>query len=175
VDDLRLSKTLSLLLRHRPQAFGLRLDEAGWVDVSSLLAALSVTREQLERVVRESDKQRFALDSTRTRIRAHQGHSTKVELGYPTCAPPAQLYHGTVDRYLDAIRREGLQKQARHHVHLSADEQTANAVGARRGRAVVLIVDAGSMHADGHLFYRADNDVWLTASVPSAYLGFPTR
>ena len=61
----------------------------------------------------------------------------------------------------------------RHHVHLSGDERTARRVGRRRGRPVVLVVEAGRMHADGRAFFRSANGVWLTDSVPPEYLQFP--
>jgi putative RNA 2'-phosphotransferase len=80
------------------------------------------------------------------------------------------LYHGTVARFLPAIRAEGLKPGNRVHVHLSADEATAAMVGARRGHPVILAIDAARMHAAGHEFFRAANGVWLTASVPPAFI-----
>ncbi|MFT3924748.1 MAG: RNA 2'-phosphotransferase [Myxococcales bacterium] len=174
-DDSRLSKTLSYVLRHQPEAFGLALDAAGWVGTDDLLAALRsrghrVSRADLERVVRASDKQRFALSEDGRSIRANQGHSTPVELGYEPREPPARLYHGTVARFVASIRMHGLQKGQRHHVHLSESPETAIAVGARRGRPVVLLIDAAAMHAAGHSFFCSANGVWLTEQVPAAYV-----
>jgi putative RNA 2'-phosphotransferase len=167
------SKLLSLVLRHRPDLVGIRLDEAGWVEVDELLAGLAalgkpMTRTQLERIVATSDKQRFALDGDR--IRASQGHSVPVDLGLVPVAPPAVLFHGTPERNVEAILREGLRRGTRHHVHLSPDEATAVRVGARRGRPRVLEVDAAAMAADGHVFLRSANGVWLVDAVPPAYL-----
>jgi putative RNA 2'-phosphotransferase len=170
VDVVRASKRLSYVLRHRPDAVGLTLDAAGWVDVEDLLAALGLTRGQLEEVVARNDKQRFTLDPTGTRIRASQGHSVQVDLGYAPEQPPAELFHGTVERNLAAIRREGLRPGNRHAVHLSPDVQTARRVGARRGRPVVLRVDAGSMAAEGAVFTRSANGVWLVDAVPPRHL-----
>ncbi len=172
---VRLSKSMSKALRHRPDRLGLELDSGGWVDVSALVAALStegrpVSRAMVDEVVRRNDKKRFSYDATGTRIRANQGHSVAVDLGLAPTEPPAVLYHGTVARSLPAIRGEGLRPMQRHHVHLSADEETGNRVGARRGAPVVLVVDAASMAADGHLFWRSDNGVWLAESVPPRYL-----
>ena len=177
-DNKRLSKLLSYILRHRPDEYGIELDEAGWVDVSVLLDALAArgkaaSREQLVSVVESSDKQRFALSEDGSRIRANQGHSVDVELGYSTAVPPAVLFHGTVERFLDSIRASGLQRGERHHVHLSPDEVTASKVGQRRGRPVILEVDAAAMHADEHAFFVSDNGVWLTAHVPPQYIRFP--
>jgi putative RNA 2'-phosphotransferase len=158
------------VLRHAPGSVGLTLDAAGWVDVVDLLAALHMTRSQLDDVVARNDKQRFAFDPTGTRIRASQGHSVPVELGYSAAQPPDELFHGTVDRFLAAILTEGLKPGNRHAVHLSADVETARRVGARRGRPVVLRVDAAALVAEGSVLSRSANGVWLVAAVPPQHL-----
>ncbi|MFD7815030.1 RNA 2'-phosphotransferase [Streptomyces sp. NPDC059785] len=173
---VKVSKYLAKHLRHRPERIGLTLDEGGWVEIDTLIAAATAhgfrfSRAELDRVVATNDKQRFAIDGTR--IRASQGHSVDVDLGLPPSTPPAHLYHGTVQRSLDEIRAEGLRAMNRHDVHLSADRETATRVGARRGRPVVLGVDAAAMHRDGHVFHVSANGVWLTAAVPPRYLRFP--
>lgn len=170
---VKVSKYLSKHLRHRPERIGLTLDEAGWVEIETLVAAAAAhgfrfSRDELDHVVAQNDKQRFAVDGTR--IRASQGHTVAVDLGLAPAAPPAYLYHGTVARSLDAIRAEGLRPMSRHDVHLSPDRETATRVGARRGRPVVLSVDAGAMHRAGHEFRVSANGVWLTAAVPPQYL-----
>lgn len=168
------SKFLALVLRHRPEAIGLVLDDAGWADIDALIACAAphhpLTRDLIERVVAGNDKQRYAISDDGRRIRARQGHSIDVDLGPPALTPPAVLYHGTATRFLDAILREGLTKRQRHHVHLSADVATATNVGARHGRPVVLRVDAAAMAAAGHVFHRSENGVWLTDAVPAAFL-----
>jgi putative RNA 2'-phosphotransferase len=174
---VRTSKFISKVLRHAPESVGLRLDEAGWVDVDDLLTAaagagVALDRPMLERVVAENDKQRFALSADGRRIRASQGHSVPVELGLEPRTPPDVLYHGTADRNLDSIRAQGLLPGRRTHVHLSVDEETAVKVGSRHGRPVVLRVRSGEMHRAGHLFYRSDNGVWLTAAVPPEHIDF---
>ncbi|MFI2618891.1 RNA 2'-phosphotransferase [Streptomyces sp. NPDC018584] len=173
---VKVSKYLSRHLRHQPDRIGLALDENGWVEIDALLAAAAAhrfpfTRAELDHVVAVNDKQRFAVDGGR--IRAQQGHSVGVDLGLPPATPPAYLYHGTVAAHLAAIRAEGLRPMNRHAVHLSADRETATRVGARRGRPVVLSVDAGAMHRDGHVFQVSGNGVWLTAAVPPGRLRFP--
>ncbi|MFE0928252.1 RNA 2'-phosphotransferase [Streptomyces mutabilis] len=181
MDDRRtvkVSKYLSKHLRHQPERLGLTPDEAGWVEIDTLITAAAAhgfrfTREELDHVVATNDKQRFAVEGTR--IRASQGHSIEVDLGLPPATPPPYLYHGTVTRYLDAIRTEGLRPMNRHDVHLSSDRETATRVGARRGRPVVLSVDAAAMHHDGHVFHVSANGVWLTKAVPPRYLRFPAR
>ena len=159
---VRVSKFLSLVLRHDPARVGLRLDDAGWADVDALLAALSaagtaVDRATLDRVVAENEKQRFAFSPDGTRIRASQGHSIDVDLGLQPQTPPETLYHGTADRFIDSIRRGGLHSASRTHVHLSANRDPAINVGQRHGRPVVLTIAAGRMHRDGHAFYRSEN------------------
>lgn len=163
---VRLSKRLSLYLRHQPERIGLKLDTAGWADVDDVLAALRITRELLVEVVASNDKQRFAFSEDGRRIRANQGHSIPVELDLPRRTPPAKLYHGTVAKFLDEIMRDGLRPMNRHHVHLSATVETAENVGARRGHPVVLLVDAVAMNAEGAPFWLSANGVWLTAHVP---------
>jgi putative RNA 2'-phosphotransferase len=178
-DLVRLSKFLSLVLRHEPERIGISLDPQGWVAVDDLLAAAAragkpISREQLDLVVATNDKKRFALSPDGSRIRASQGHSVEVDLALPPVVPPERLFHGTATRFLDAIRAEGLRSQSRQHVHLSPDEETAVKVGQRHGRPAILVVLAGAMHSAGHLFYRSDNGVWLTAAVPPEYLEFPS-
>jgi len=169
------SKLLSYVLRHRPDSIGLALDAQGWAAVDDLLARLAaaghaVDRSLLERVVAENDKQRFAFSADRTRIRASQGHSVAVDLALDPAPPPDLLYHGTASRFLKSILATGLRAAGRHHVHLSADADTARRVGARHGFPAVLRVDAARMRADGIVFYRSDNGVWLTEAVQPRYL-----
>ncbi|MGW3959845.1 RNA 2'-phosphotransferase [Amycolatopsis sp. NPDC005003] len=167
---IRISKRLARHLRHDPAALGLTLSSDGWVPVDQLVRALSITREELDEVVEKNNKRRFAFDETGTRIRASQGHSVAVDLGLPDAPPPDVLYHGTVAKYLDAIFREGLRPMNRHAVHLSATVETATIVGARRGKPVVLRVDAAAMAVAGHAFQVSANGVWLTSAVPPEYL-----
>ena len=181
MDDRRLvkvSKYLSRHLRHEPERLGLSLQPGGWVGVDELLAAsadhsFTLTRDELQEVVERSDKRRFAFDATGTRIRANQGHSVEIDLELEPVTPPAVLFHGTARARLDAILAEGLRKMGRHHVHLSPDADTATRVGARHGKPVVLEVAAARMAADGHVFLRSANGVWLTDAVPPAYLTPP--
>lgn len=172
---IKVSKYLSKHLRHQPERIGITLDANGWVTIDELLRATArnnfpITPAELDHVVAANDKQRFAVEDGR--IRASQGHTVPVDLALPPAEPPMYLYHGTVGRVLDAIRSEGLRPMARTHVHLSPDRETATRVGARRGRPVVLSVDAAAMHRAGHTFYVSANGVWLTAAVPPAFLRF---
>ncbi len=172
------SKLLSLVLRHQPETIGIELDESGWVDVQVLLDALNrngkgISSETLHEVVRTNDKQRFAFSDDKQRIRANQGHSVNVELGYQAATPPDRLYHGTPAQFIDAISLEGLKKMNRHHVHLHLDTSIASSVGQRRGKPVLLSVKSGDMHAAGFEFFVTPNDVWLVDHVPTEYIEFP--
>jgi putative RNA 2'-phosphotransferase len=175
IDTVRLSKFLSLVLRHQPGAIGLALDANGWAGIDELIekgnaAGTRFSREDLLHVVETSDKKRFSVSADGLRIRAAQGHSLPVELGLPPQAPPPVLYHGTAIRFLEAILAQGLKPQDRQHVHLSLDEATARRVGQRHGKPAILRVDTLQMHAKGFKFYRADNGVWLTDRVPPEFL-----
>ncbi|MDQ3439476.1 MAG: RNA 2'-phosphotransferase [Planctomycetota bacterium] len=173
-----MSKFLSLVLRHEPQRIGIALDDAGWTDVDALLAAAAAhgnafSRDELLHVVATNDKKRFALSDDGTRIRASQGHSVSVELGYEAITPPETLYHGTATRFVESIRRDGLGPGERQHVHLSSTHDTAVTVGQRHGKPIVLVVRAGDMHRASHVFHQSANGVWLTASVPAEFLTIP--
>ncbi len=154
---------------------GLVLDEAGWVPVADLLQAcnqhgMALTLADLQAIVASNDKGRFSFSDDGTLIRANQGHSVPVRLGYAPLAPPDYLFHGTAVRFLPGIQAEGILKGRRHHVHLSADVDTARRVGERHGRPAILKVYSGAMHRDGYIFYLSKNGVWLTETVPPSYL-----
>lgn len=174
---IRLSKFLSLILRHKPEQIGLSLDEGGWAEVEELLqqanqAGIPLTRELLQQVVEQNNKQRFTFSVDRQKIRANQGHSIPVDLGLQPLAPPEFLYHGTATRFLSSIAQHGLLSKNRNYVHLSGDPATALSVGKRHGEPVILTVKAGAMARDGYNFYRSANGIWLTEVVPLAYLIF---
>lgn len=174
----RISKRLSYVLRHRPDTIDITLTDDGWVKVDTLLLAfkkhrLNISLDMLKEVVATNDKQRFAFSEDQTSIRANQGHSVSVNLGMEVQSPPEVLFHGTATRFIDSIQETGLQKQNRHHVHLSADEKTAHKVGSRHGKPIILIVNALAMHKEGFEFFKSDNHVWLTDSVPVKYIEFP--
>jgi putative RNA 2'-phosphotransferase len=171
----KISKFLSLVLRHKPEEIGLTLEDGGWVRVEKLIKACadygkSFTLAELREVVETNDKKRFSFDADGARIRANQGHSVEVEIGFEESVPPAALYHGTAEKNLGVIFAEGLKKMARHHVHLSADTETARKVGARYGKPVILRVDTAKMLGTGSKFYVSANGVWLTDSVPAEFL-----
>lgn len=174
-DNVRVSKFLSYVLRHRPDAIGLSLDDQGWANVEELLARSveqgeRLDRATLEEIVRTCPKRRYAFSEDGVRIRASQGHSLNIDLALAPQIPPEKLYHGTATRFLESILRDGLRSMNRTHVHLSSDLETAIAVGKRHGKPVVLEVAAARMVGDGYLFYLSENAVWLAESVPPRFL-----
>jgi putative RNA 2'-phosphotransferase len=137
---------------------------------ASARAGFAISYDELIDCVETNDKGRFSFDDTGDLIWANQGHSVQVDLQLEANEPPQFLYHGTVERFLASIMVEGLKNGKRHHVHLSKDMDTARKVGARRGKPVILPVDAGTMHHQGFKFFLSVNGVWLTDSVPAVFL-----
>ncbi len=169
------SKFLSLVLRHRPEIIGIILNENGWVNTGILLSKLNAFGKpmsliELEEVVENNNKKRFAFSDDKTMIRANQGHSIEVDLGYTPSQPPEYLYHGTAKKFLDNILAEGIKKRNRHHVHLSAEETTAKSVGSRHGSPVILKIPSALMAQAGIKFYVTKNKVWLTEYVNPKYI-----
>jgi putative RNA 2'-phosphotransferase len=168
------SKWLSKILRHDPKSVGLELDKSGWVSVKKLLDATGITPEELKQVVEENNKKRFEFSGDKNRIRASQGHSVAVDLGYEEVSPPAWLYHGTSADLIPAIREKGLLKMDRHHVHLSVDQETAKVVATRRKSPCILAIRSGLMAlTDSVKFYRSTNGVWLVDHVLPNFIHFP--
>ena len=173
-NDVKLGRFLSLVLRHEPGAVGITLDGNGWADVEELLSGVRRTGRQidmdtLERIVRENNKQRYSFNEDHTKIRANQGHSIPVDVELKEAEPPQYLFHGTASRFLPAIRQDGIRKMGRQYVHLSADFQTAVAVGRRHGAPVVITVDTAAMARDGVTFYLSENGVWQCEYVSPKY------
>lgn len=171
---MRISKLISLVLRHKPEEIGLTLDEHGWANVEELLTKMQprydIDMATLEEIVRTNNKQRFSFDETHTKIRANQGHSIEVDVELQEAVPPEILYHGTGEKSVVAIDEKGLLPMNRLHVHLSGDEETAIRVGKRHGKLVIYKVKSGEMSRDGYIFYLSVNNVWLTKEVPVKYL-----
>jgi putative RNA 2'-phosphotransferase len=174
-ETTRISKLLSYVLRHNPDHLNIQLDDQGWTDVQALLQQLNAQKENidfdiLKQVVDTNSKKRFSFNEDLTRIRASQGHSVEVELGYTAQKPPATLFHGTTEKNVAIILEKGLAKMSRHHVHLSVDKETAQHVGQRYGKPIILTIQALAMHESGYPFYISDNGVWLTDHVPAEFI-----
>lgn len=176
-DLVSTGKFLSLILRHQPEIVGITLDFNGWADVDELLTGMRrkghpIDMAMLEKVVETNDKKRYCFNEDKTKIRANQGHSVQVDVELKVAEPPEYLFHGTADRFIDVIKKTGLQKQSRNHVHLSKDRETAVNVGGRHGKPMVLRILAQDMRRDGYVFYLSENGVWLVEEVPVSYIEF---
>jgi putative RNA 2'-phosphotransferase len=172
---ITISKFLSLILRHQPQKIGLDLDKNGWANVDELLQKCSHTKhfftlEELEIVVETNNKKRFSFNEDKTKIRANQGHSLEVDVQLKRKTPPEFLYHGTAERFVKEIRKGGIQKMKRQHVHLSDNKDTASQVGSRHGKPVVLTIRSGEMAKSGIPFFLSENGVWLTDFVDKKWI-----
>lgn len=170
----KVSRYISLILRHKPETIGISLDKHGWANVNELIKGVSKTYpisiDILNEIVETDEKQRYSFNVDHTLIRANQGHSIKVDLELEEAEPPEYLYHGTATKYVDSIWKEGLISKSRLHVHLSGDEETARAVGERHGAPVIFRVLSGNMHRLGYKFYKSKNGVWLVDMVPVRFL-----
>lgn len=173
MDDVKTSRYISLILRHKPQVIGAKLDNEGWCNVDILLKGCNISLNDLERIVREDNKGRYSFNDDKTMIRANQGHSSSVNvnLKFKQIIPPDILYHGTSNKHLKSILNTGLNKGARCHVHLADNIKIAEQVGARRkGEVVILSINCKQMIKDGYVFYLSDNNVWLCDNIPPKYL-----
>ena len=170
------SKFISLILRHKPEAIGISLDEHGWANVHELIDGVNAAGGQyldmktLEDIVRTDEKQRYSFNENHTLIRANQGHSIPVDVELAEKTPPAVLYHGTAEKYVVSINKQGLIPKSRLYVHLSTDIQMAKKVGSRHGKPVIYEIDCQRMTTDGYRFYLSANHVWLTKEVPIQYM-----
>ncbi len=176
----RIGKYIAYLLRHHPEDIGMQLDKNGWANTQELIAGIKkryadFNMSDLEEIVRTDNKQRYSFNEDKTRIRANQGHSVDVDVELKEMKPPTVLYHGTGEKYVSSIDKDGLIPKGRLYVHLSKDTETATAVGKRHGKPKIYMVLSGQMADDGYKFYLSENGVWLTKKVPIKYLVKGTR
>ena len=171
----KLSKFISLILRHKPEEIGISLDDFGWAKVEDLINGINksgrrIDIEILEEIVRTDNKQRYSFNEDKTKIRANQGHSIPVKVDLMELKPPATLYHGTATKSLEGIQKQGIKSMSRLYVHLSKDFETAKQVGTRHGECVILVINAKRMYEDGIKFYLSENGVWLTEYIDPKYI-----
>lgn len=169
-EEVSRGKFLSFALRHNPAEAGITLNEQGWTDVAKLLEVFGWKMEDLNQIVENNNKKRYEFNEEKTQIRACQGHSVEVSLELQTKEPPAVLFHGTATQNVQSILESGLKPMNRHAVHLSADKETATAVGSRHGKVVLLKVNALAMHQAGMVFELSTNGVWLTEFVAPEFI-----
>lgn len=178
MNEKKISQYLSFILIHKPEEIGLTLDVEGWANINELINKSQpieeriLTKEIIQQIVQNSDKKRFQLSDNKLNIRAIQGHSIPlINRTFIKQTPPDFLYHGTAQRFYDSIITQGLIAKERHYVHLTEHINTANAVGIRYGKPVILIIHAIEMYNNGFIFFKTENDVWLINNVPSEYIG----
>lgn len=170
-----ISKYMCLILRHKPEAIGITLDEHGWANVDELIDGIRKDNpgfdlDHLYEIVETDSKGRYSFNEDKTLIRCNQGHSIPVDVELKEAKPPKQLWHGTGEKYVSAIDEQGLLHKNRLYVHLSTNEETAIKVGKRHGKPVLYTVNAEEMYQDGYKFFLSKNGVWLTDQVPVKYL-----
>ena len=181
MDLIKLSKFISLILRHKPEIINVKLDKHGYVDTDLLINNINenskyeIDFETLKHIVDTDNKNRYSFNDDFTKIRANQGHSINVDVGLKECQPPDILYHGTCKEYLDSIMNNGINSKSRLYVHLSKDTETAINVGKRHGEPVILEIDTKRMYRHGSKFYLSKNNVWLTKYVPKKYIKIHKR
>ncbi|MBP3194386.1 MAG: RNA 2'-phosphotransferase [Cardiobacteriaceae bacterium] len=172
----KISKIIALVLRHKPEVIGIKLDKNGWAKVDELIAGISkifsvvINQELLEKIVETDGKKRYSFNENRSLIRANQGHSIAVDVQLKREIPPPILYHGTAEKYENSIDEQGLIPKSRLYVHLSKDTETATIVGKRHGKPVIYKIDSAKMCEDDFEFFLSENGVWLTKTVPIEYL-----
>lgn len=173
----KVSKYLSLILRHKPEEIGITLDAHGYAKTSEIISGIKrkypeFNRNILEEIVRTDSKQRYSFKDYGRMIRANQGHSIPVDLGLKEVAPPDILYHGTSGKSIPSIlNSKAILPMSRQHVHLSADTTTAYTVGERHCShdVQICVINAKQMREEGYKFYLSENNVWLTDKVPYEY------
>lgn len=171
----KLSIFLSLVLRHKPDAIKMELDDYGYLPVDKMIVRIQETgrhidRQILDEIVSSDEKGRYSYNGDKSKIRANQGHSIEVDVGLKRSNPPKILYHGTSVENAESIKREGIKKQSRLYVHLTEDYEIAKKTGSRKGTSKVLKIDSQLMSKNGYEFLLSENGVWLTNNVPPKYL-----
>jgi putative RNA 2'-phosphotransferase len=173
-NKVQMSKLLSLMLRHRPEEFGLEMDQYGFADLQAVLGALQkkdapLTLESVESVVYDGEKQRFEI--VEGRIRARYGHSFHIELGVESSEPPEFLYKGVDPSAAQAVISEGLVPKDREYLHLSFDADVAEQLSSRPGcRGAVIRIDAQRAFKAGVPFYDCGPTI-LTKDIASEFVG----
>lgn len=177
--QINISKTISYALRHKPEEFGLTLDNEGWVDIDVFIEAFAnhshpihISENDIKAIIDSSEKKRFEISNGK--IRATYGHSTKSRIEFSETVPPDILYHGTSHKAIDNIRHEGLKPMNRQYVHLSSDFKTAIIVGSRHDKnPIILTIDSKRMHLDGFKFFHSAHDgTWMCEKVAPEYIIF---
>jgi putative RNA 2'-phosphotransferase len=177
--QIRLSKLLSLILRHRPEEFHITIDRYGFANIEEILRPLQerlpwVTRDDINDVVYHSEKQRFEIIGEK--IRARYGHSFPVQIDLPPIIPPEFLYQAVVSEAVEKILQHGLSPQDRQYVHLSLSLQVAGELGQKMSPdSVILRILAQKAASEGNVSFFEAGPVILTAFVPPEFIEVVTQ
>ena len=171
----RLSKFLSLILRHKPQVGPITLDDRGFCAIDELLTAtnkklpFAVERKDIialtEPPSTPNEKRRFELEGNF--VRAGHGHSVEIK-GYRQCKPIGPLFHATPTKAVSSIQESGLKAMRRERVHLSYDKAITVEAARRQSKQVTLVeVNIEAALAAGVEFYEsADERIVLSTDIP---------
>lgn len=175
LNKMESDRKLVFALRHSPEAFGLKPDAEGWVDLQSFLVAMGISKKQLDDIVAKQNKKRLEVQGDK--IRVSYGHSSKAgKIQYPEAQPPSFLFHGTSPFTAFVIKKEGLKPMNRQYVHLSSTPETAAIVGKRKDvEPIILTIDAQKAFEGGVKFYHPNEDIWLSDHIPPSYIKVPNE
>lgn len=178
-DLTRLSKFLSVVLRHSPEDFDIELDEQGYASLDTIWAVIQgkygkqFDMSDLETVVTGDQRGKKRYEIVGKQIRAMYGHS-KPKVIYPACEPPEMLYHGTNSEAAKAIRKEGLRSLGRQYVHMTSNLNNALVVAKRRTQnPVTLLIQAQDAYQAGIVFHHAETEHYLAKAIPAQFIVFP--
>jgi len=189
--DVRLSKTLSWILRHGAKSEGLYMRSDGYIRVNDLLASPRLSSPTpldfatLQRIVENDSKKRYMLlespdEAAPTAgdvwwIRANQGHSLKeIQLDLKPILSAADIpmaVHGTNRTAWKSIAVQGLSKRTRNHIHLAQGVPEDGVISGMRQSAQVLIYINVQKALDAGLsFFLSENGVVLTEGDEHGFL-----
>lgn len=177
--EQKISKFISLVLRHKPDLINIDIDDKGYTDIDSLISNINkykntnITKNDLISIVNNDEKGRYSFNDNITRIRANQGHSINVNIEFEKVIPEHDLYHGTKFSNFNNIKSQGLLKMSRQFVHLSKDINIAADSGKRwKEDLLICKIDTKSMINDGYIFFKSENNVYLIKYIPPEYITF---
>jgi putative RNA 2'-phosphotransferase len=172
-----LSRILAGALRHFPEKLGLMMDGKGWVEISSLIDSIGVSRSgfnwlrihHIDALVETDPRGRYQIDGGM--IRATYAHTIDVD---PSDLPLAEIdafYYPVTEEEIDMILEGGLYPTDRKKVHLSGSIEKAIEAGKIRTEEPLIIkVDGKKAKKDGLKIYRASPDVFITDGIDAKYI-----
>ena len=169
----RISKLLSLMLRHRPDEFGLEIDAYGYAPLDQVVQGVQeryaeITEADVVDLVKAPGQYRFELNEFG--VRALYGHSFFVDMDGEPMDPPERLYMGTTRSAAQRFAREGISPGDRYYVHLSLTREAAESHSHQRDTPCVVEILAAKAHEEGCRFF-ARGAVVLTEEIPASCIG----